>query len=124
MLWIQSYVIYGVLLSCQNFNIDHEVGNHETPTCLQLVSLRRIRLKNADPELRTRLAEWLAYHLSNFEYVWPWPKWGHVLTAPPHHPQRCACKQLITCSHVHATGLAHKWRAVAGDVANGVLLQA
>jgi nuclear cap-binding protein subunit 1 len=54
------------------------------------VVLSCIRLKNADPELRTRLAEWLAYHLSNFEYVWPWPKWGHVLTAPPHHPQRCA----------------------------------
>ncbi len=46
------------------------------------------RLKNADPEIRERLAEWLAYHLSNFEYVWPWAKWGHVLTAPPHDAQR------------------------------------
>ena len=60
-----------------------------------------IRLKNADPELRTRLAEWLAYHLSNFEYVWPWPKWGHVLTAPPHHPQRCASMLPNTRSHAH-----------------------
>ena len=48
------------------------------------------RLRHADPEVRERLAEWLAYHLSNFEYMWPWPKWGQVLTAPPHDPQRCA----------------------------------
>jgi len=41
-----------------------------------------------DPHLRLRLAEWLAYHLSNFEYVWPWAKWAHVLAAPPYDGQR------------------------------------
>lgn len=41
-----------------------------------------------DPHLRLRLAEWLAYHLSNYEYVWPWAKWQHVLTAPPYDGQR------------------------------------
>ena len=38
--------------------------------------------------LRLRLAEWLAYHLSNFEYVWPWTKWQHVLAAPAYDGQR------------------------------------
>lgn len=42
-----------------------------------------------DPHLRLRLAEWLAYHLSNFEYVWPWAKWAHVLAAPAYDGQRC-----------------------------------
>jgi nuclear cap-binding protein subunit 1 len=41
-----------------------------------------------DPHLRLRLAEWLAYHLSNYEYVWPWAKWAHVLAAPPYDGQR------------------------------------
>ena len=41
-----------------------------------------------DPHLRLRLAEWLAYHLSNFEYVWPWTKWQHVLAAPAYDGQR------------------------------------
>ena len=42
-----------------------------------------------DPQLRLRLAEWLAYHLSNFEYTWPWAKWAHVLGAPAYDGQRC-----------------------------------
>jgi MIF4G like len=42
------------------------------------------------PELRARLAEWLAYHLSNFQYVWPWEKWAQVLEAPLHDGQRYA----------------------------------
>lgn len=41
-----------------------------------------------DPHLRLRLAEWLAYHLSNFEYIWPWDRWSHVLQAPPYDGQR------------------------------------
>jgi nuclear cap-binding protein subunit 1 len=44
-----------------------------------------------DPALRERLAEWLAYHLSNFEYVWPWAKWAHVLEAPAYDGQRRFC---------------------------------
>jgi nuclear cap-binding protein subunit 1 len=48
------------------------------------------RMPVLDPELRARLADWLAYHLSNFEFMWPWDKWKAVLAAPPHDPQRCA----------------------------------
>ena len=43
-----------------------------------------------DTELRGRCTEWLAFQLSNFDFVWPWHKWLHVLKAPPHSAQRCA----------------------------------
>ncbi|EIE25257.1 ARM repeat-containing protein [Coccomyxa subellipsoidea C-169] len=46
------------------------------------------RMDVMDPELRMRLADWLAYHLSNFEFMWPWDKWKHVLDMPPHNSQR------------------------------------
>lgn len=46
------------------------------------------RMDNLDPQLRTQLAEWLAYHLSNFDFMWPWAKWSYVLQAPPHDAQR------------------------------------
>lgn len=52
------------------------------------------RMNVLDPELRLRLAQWLAYHLSNFEYVWPWQKWQHVLDAPPFDGQRCALPRM------------------------------
>lgn len=41
-----------------------------------------------DPELRLRLAEWLAYHMSNYEFMWPWKKWEQVLSASPQDSQR------------------------------------
>ena len=34
------------------------------------------RLPVMDPELRTRFVSWLSYHLSNFDYTWPWDRWG------------------------------------------------
>lgn len=59
------------------------------------------RMDVMDPELRMRLADWLAYHLSNFEFMWPWDKWKHVLDMPPHHSQRCPtllCSSFIQLS--------------------------
>lgn len=50
-----------------------------------------VRMNVLDPALRERLAEWLAYHLSNFDYVWPWSKWSHVLSAPAYDGQRKFC---------------------------------
>ena len=50
-----------------------------------------------DPHLRLRLAEWLAYHLSNFEYVWPWTKWQHVLAAPAYDGQRWVGGWNVAC---------------------------
>ncbi len=46
------------------------------------------RMHALDPQLRTLLAEWLAYHLSNFDFMWPWAKWSYVLQAPAHDAQR------------------------------------
>lgn len=48
-----------------------------------------------DPHLRLRLAEWLAYHLSNFGYMWIWDKWGHVLAAPAYDGQRRFCVAVL-----------------------------
>ncbi|PSC75984.1 nuclear cap-binding subunit 1 [Micractinium conductrix] len=53
------------------------------------------RMNVMDPHLRLRLAEWLAYHLSNFEYVWPWAKWAHVLHAPAFDGQRRFCVAVL-----------------------------
>ena len=46
------------------------------------------RVEALDPELSARTADWLSYHLSNFEFMWPWPKWAGVLAAPTHDPAR------------------------------------
>ena len=48
------------------------------------------RMHTLDPQLRSLLAEWLAYHLSNFDFMWPWAKWSYVLQAPAHDAQRFA----------------------------------
>lgn len=49
-----------------------------------------------DPALRVLLAEWLAYHMSNYEFMWPWEKWEQVLTAPPQDSQRCEVLRLYS----------------------------
>ena len=53
------------------------------------------RMNVMDPALRERLAEWLAYHLSNFEYVWPWQRWEHVIQAPAYDGQRRFCVAIM-----------------------------
>ncbi|KAG1677554.1 hypothetical protein FOA52_014452 [Chlamydomonas sp. UWO 241] len=47
------------------------------------------------PELRGRVISWLSYHLSNFEYQWPWDRWAWVADEPPSHPQRQFVEQLL-----------------------------
>lgn len=54
-----------------------------------------VRLSAMEPELRSRLAEWLAYHLSNFGYMWPWNKWEAVLALHRSAPQRAFCREVI-----------------------------
>jgi nuclear cap-binding protein subunit 1 len=54
------------------------------------------RVRALDPALAERLAEWLAYHLSSFEFVWPWARWAHVLEAPPHDAQRRFCAAVMS----------------------------
>lgn len=40
------------------------------------------------PDQQARWAQWLAYHLTNFNFTWPWFRWAHVLDAPVYDPQR------------------------------------
>ena len=64
------------------------------------------RMGAMDPELRGRLSEWLAYHLSNFEFMWPWTKWAQALDAPPHDAQRCAPYSEVQQAVHHGLGLS------------------
>ncbi len=66
------------------------------------------RMGVMDPELRGRLADWLAYHLSNFEFMWPWDKWKYVLTAPAHDSRRQGL------SHLQLLGSCAMKRASTG----------
>jgi hypothetical protein len=48
------------------------------------------------PQLLTRLAEHLSFHLSNWELKWPWDKWaGAALTAAPCDARRALCLSLL-----------------------------
>lgn len=46
------------------------------------------RLNVLDPELNTRMMDWLSLHLSNLSFMWPWSKWKKVVEAPFHNSQR------------------------------------
>jgi len=54
------------------------------------------RMEVLDPELQTRLAEWLAYHLSCFDFQWPWERWAHVLEKPASDGQRRFCMAVLS----------------------------
>jgi len=57
------------------------------------------RCGQLDPYVSRAVADWLAYHLSNFEFAWPWAKWqGAVLpleVVPAHAPKRRFVARLI-----------------------------
>ncbi len=38
-----------------------------------------LRLDELDPEVVNRFADWFAFHLSNFNYSWPWANWAAVV---------------------------------------------
>ena len=52
-----------------------------------------------DPYVSRAAADWLAYHLSNFEFAWPWAKWESAVlppgTVPAHDPKRRFVARLI-----------------------------
>lgn len=54
------------------------------------------KLEALDVECRLRLSEWLAYHLSNFNFQWPWERWEHVLQQPDNSVQMMFLKDLIS----------------------------
>lgn len=53
------------------------------------------KLDALDVECRLRLSEWLAYHLSNFNFQWPWERWAHVLDQPDTSMQRIFLADII-----------------------------
>lgn len=53
------------------------------------------RMGSIDRCLSQRLAEWLAYHVSNYNFAWPWERWSHVLEAPETDYQRRFCVDVI-----------------------------
>ena len=56
------------------------------------------RMGALDPELRVRMARWLALHLAHYEFLWPWDRWRAAIQAPEHDAQRCApTLQLSPC---------------------------
>lgn len=54
------------------------------------------KLEALDVECRLRLSEWLAYHLSNFNFQWPWERWAHVLQQPNNSVQRMFLEDIIS----------------------------
>lgn len=53
------------------------------------------RMKVMDPYLRQTLSQWLAYHVSNYDFAWPWQRWSHVLDMPESDYQRRFCADVI-----------------------------
>ncbi|CAI5459427.1 unnamed protein product [Closterium sp. Yama58-4] len=48
-----------------------------------------------DVECRTRVIQWLAHHLSNFAFVWPWAAWAAVARQPEWAPQRVFVSEVL-----------------------------
>lgn len=45
---------------------------------------------STDPEVALRVAEWLALHINNHDFIWGWQRWENVLELPPYDPVRYA----------------------------------
>ncbi|KAL2649459.1 hypothetical protein R1flu_017587 [Riccia fluitans] len=53
------------------------------------------KVADMDVECRARLVQWLSHHLSNFQFVWPWEEWAHVLELPKWSPQRVFVQEVL-----------------------------
>ncbi|KAL3143241.1 hypothetical protein ABBQ38_002092 [Trebouxia sp. C0009 RCD-2024] len=43
---------------------------------------------STDPQVALRVADWLALHINNHDFIWSWHRWENVLELPPYHPVR------------------------------------
>ena len=43
---------------------------------------------STDPQVSLRVADWLALHINNHDFIWSWHRWENVLELPPYHPVR------------------------------------
>ncbi|KAI3967263.1 hypothetical protein MKW92_027666 [Papaver armeniacum] len=74
------------------------------------------RIADLDMECRMRLILWFSHHLSNFQFVWPWEEWIHVLDLPKWAPQRVFLfRKPRACTILELSRLV-KGRSVARDV--------
>ncbi|XP_022988026.1 nuclear cap-binding protein subunit 1-like [Cucurbita maxima] len=53
------------------------------------------KIADLDMECRIRLILWFSHHLSNFQFIWPWDEWAHVLELPKWAPQRVFVKEVL-----------------------------
>ncbi|XP_022861062.1 nuclear cap-binding protein subunit 1 [Olea europaea var. sylvestris] len=53
------------------------------------------KIADLDMECRTRLILWFSHHLSNFQFIWPWEEWAHVLDLPKWAPQRVFVQEIL-----------------------------
>ncbi|KAL6975042.1 Nucleic acid dioxygenase ALKBH1 [Sarracenia purpurea var. burkii] len=53
------------------------------------------KIDDLDMECRTRLILWFSHHLSNFQFIWPWDEWAHVLDLPKWAPQRVFVQEVL-----------------------------
>ncbi|TQE01626.1 hypothetical protein C1H46_012765 [Malus baccata] len=53
------------------------------------------KMADLDMECRTRLILWFSHHLSNFQFIWPWEEWAHVLDLPKWAPQRVFVQEVL-----------------------------
>ncbi|KAH9328452.1 hypothetical protein KI387_000560, partial [Taxus chinensis] len=53
------------------------------------------RVDDLDIECRTRLVLWLSQHLSNFQFIWPWEEWLHVLDLPKWSAKRVFVQEVL-----------------------------
>ncbi|KAL2473257.1 Nuclear cap-binding protein subunit 1 [Forsythia ovata] len=53
------------------------------------------KISDLDMECRTRLILWFSHHLSNFQFIWPWEEWAHVLDLPKWGPQRVFVQEIL-----------------------------
>jgi len=52
-------------------------------------------MDHLDSELRSRLAQWFAFHLNNFGNNWPWDKWNFVVNLPEDSPRKQFCIEVL-----------------------------
>ncbi|KAL5983841.1 Nucleic acid dioxygenase ALKBH1 [Asimina triloba] len=53
------------------------------------------KIADLDMECRTRLILWFSHHLANFQFIWPWEEWAHVLDLPRWAPQRVFVQEIL-----------------------------
>jgi nuclear cap-binding protein subunit 1 len=84
-------IFYGVVM-CDLFKM---APKHIPPVLGRAVNYLFQQIGAMDLECRERMAEWLAVHLSNFNFLWPWVSWNTVLEQDKHEPQNAFVREVL-----------------------------